>query len=115
MLPIERVDEVGIREGESTKFVRLRTVSPYQCIVLVILLEPGTTSTKDLDDDGLSSTIVGNAVNLVREGEVDRSQVSVFDIPQDVEDSLGRGYVHLVECTEGVGGSTDLESLSESL
>lgn len=80
MLPVEWIDEVGIREGEGPIFVRFGSVRPDQRTVLVILLEPCTSSTEDLDDDGLGTTVVGDTMDLVREGEVDGGEVSVVDV-----------------------------------
>lgn len=115
MLPVGRIHEVGVGEGEVEVAVRLGALSPDESAVRVVRLHPRSPPSKDLDGDRLGSTIVRDSVDLVGEGEVDGGKFAVVDVAKNLGERLGRHDVDLVEGADRVGGGADLEALRESL
>lgn len=101
MLPVDRFDHVGVREVDGGLAVDLGALSEDEGAIVVSLLDPASASAQDLDQHGLRSAIVPDAMDLVREGEVDGRDLAVVDVAKDVGEGLARGEVDLVEGAEG--------------
>jgi RNase P/RNase MRP subunit POP5 len=107
-------DRVGERNA-SDGVVVAQSLRPDQRFVAFFVLGPRPLAPKDLDEDAPALAVVPDAVDLVREGEVNGSDLAILDIAKNVGKGLARCDVDSVESATGIASRTDLEALRETL
>ena len=115
VLPVDRLDHGGIRADKVGHVVVVGTARPDERFVSVVGLGPGATAAENLDKDRLRAAVVRDAMDLIREGEVDRRDFAVLNVAQDVRQGLARRHVDRVQSADGVDRGADLEAVTEAL
>lgn len=115
ILPVDRLDHGGVRADKVRHVVVVTSSRPDERFVSVVGLGPGAPAAENLDKDRLRAAVVRNAVDLIREGKVDRRDFAVLDVAQDIRQGLARRHIDRVESADGVGRSANLETVTEAL
>lgn len=97
VLPVDRFNHVGVRKVYGGLAVNFGALGEDERGVFVSFLDPASATAHDLDEYGLRSTVVPDAMNLVRESEVDGCDLAVVDVAQDIRERLVGSKINLVE------------------